>query len=87
MAIRYSADHILDYIELDESCSIFEVSVPKEWIGKSILQIDMRKKYNVNIIAIKENGKINAIKSIMAIKKLNKHNLFKQKNATIKWYL
>ena len=60
MAIRYSADHILDYIELDESCSIFEVSVPKEWIGKSILQIDIRKKYKVNIIAIKENGKINA---------------------------
>ena len=58
MAIRYSADHILDYVELDESCSIFEVSVPKEWIGKSILQIDIRKKYNVNIIAIKENGKI-----------------------------
>ena len=61
MAIRYSADHILDYIELGESCSIFEVSVPKEWIGKSILQIDIRKKYKVNIIAIKENGKINAM--------------------------
>jgi len=60
MAIRYSADHILDYIELDESCSIVEVSVPKEWVGKSILEIDIRKKYNVNIIAIKENGKINA---------------------------
>ena len=42
------------------SCSIFEVSVPKEWLGKSILEIDIRKKYKVNIIAIKENGKINA---------------------------
>lgn len=60
MAIRYSSDHILDYIEIDESCSIFEVSVPKEWLGKSILEIDIRKKYKVNIIAIKENGKINA---------------------------
>lgn len=59
MAIRYSSDHILDYIELGESCSIFEVSVPKSWIGKSILQIDIRKKFNINIIAIKENGKIN----------------------------
>ena len=36
------------------------MSVPKEWIGKSIIQIDIRKKYDVNIIAIKENGKINA---------------------------
>lgn len=60
MAIRYSADHILDYIELDSSCSIFEVSVPKAWLGKSIVQIDIRKKYNINIIAIKEGGKINA---------------------------
>ena len=60
MAIRYSSDHILDYIELDNSCSIFEISVPKAWLGKSIIQIDIRKKYNINIIAIKENGKINA---------------------------
>ncbi|MGN1234359.1 MAG: potassium channel family protein [Christensenellaceae bacterium] len=59
MVIRYSADHILDYIELDDACSIFEVSVPKAWLGKSILQVDIRKKYNVNIIAIRENGKLN----------------------------
>lgn len=59
LAIRYSADHILDYIEIDSSCSIVEVDVPKAWLGKSILQIDIRRKYNINIIAIKENGKIN----------------------------
>ena len=58
-AIRYSADHILDYIELDETYSIFEVSIPKHWIGKSVGQIDIRKKYNINIIAIKQNGKTN----------------------------
>ena len=58
-AIRYSADHLLDYIELDDSHSIFEVSVPKAWLGKSIGQIDIRKKFNINIMAIKENGKMN----------------------------
>ncbi len=57
-AIRYSADHILDYIELDDSHSIFEVSVPKAWLGKSVGQIDIRKKYNINIMAIKNNGKM-----------------------------
>ncbi len=57
-AIRYSADHILDYIELDDAHSIFEVSIPKEWIGKSIIEIDIRKKYNVNIMAIKQSGKM-----------------------------
>ena len=58
-AIRYSSDHILDYIELDETHSIFEVTIPKNWIGKSIGQIDIRRTYNINIIAIKENGKTN----------------------------
>lgn len=55
-AIRYSADHILDYIEINDSHAVFEVTVPKEWVGKSIGQIDIRKKYNINIMAVKENG-------------------------------
>ncbi|MBP3411974.1 MAG: TrkA family potassium uptake protein [Oscillospiraceae bacterium] len=57
-AIRYSSDHILDYIELDETHSIFEVSVPKSWIGRSIGQLDIRRKYNINIMAVKNNGKM-----------------------------
>lgn len=60
MAIKYSSDHILDYIEVDESCSIYEVKIPKEWIGKTIAKIDIRKKYNINIIAVKCNGKTNS---------------------------
>ena len=57
-AIRYSANHILDYIELDGSHAIFEVDVPKAWRGKSIAQLDVRRKYNVNIMAVKQNGRI-----------------------------
>ncbi len=57
-AIRYSSDHILDYIELDQTHSIFEVSVPKSWIGLSIGQLDIRRKYNINIMAIKKNGRM-----------------------------
>lgn len=60
-AIRYSSDHILDYIELDDSCSIFEVSVLSAWVGKSVAGIDIRRKYNVNIIATKKKGEINAV--------------------------
>lgn len=58
-AIRYSADHILDYIELDEGHAIFEVSVPNDWAGKTIGQLDIRKKYNVSIMALKHNGVMN----------------------------
>ena len=57
-AIRYTSNHILDYI-LDDDHAIYEVSVPKDWIGKSIGQIDIRKRYGINILAIKENGKMN----------------------------
>ncbi len=57
-AVRYSSDHIFDYIKLDDSHAIFEVTVPKPWIGMSVGQIDIRKKYNINIMAVKQNGKM-----------------------------
>ena len=59
VAIRYSADHIFDYIELDEEHAIFEISIPGEWIGKTIGQLDIRKKYNINIMALKTNDIMN----------------------------
>lgn len=58
-AIRYGSDHILDYIKLDDDHAIFEVPVPKEWEGKSVGQIDIRKQYGINIMAVKENGRMN----------------------------
>ncbi len=57
-AIRYASDHILDYIKLDEEHAIFEVWVPREWSGKSIGQIDIRKRYGINILAVRENGRM-----------------------------
>ena len=57
-AIRYSSDHILDYIELDEDHSMLEVPVPPSWAGRSIRQLDIRKKYNVNIIGLKKDGRL-----------------------------
>ena len=56
-AIRYSADHIFDYIEIDEQHAIFEVQVPKEWIGKSVGQLDVRRRFGINILGIKRSGK------------------------------
>ena len=60
LAIRFTSDHILDYIELDEKHGIFEVSTPKEWVGKTVQQVDVRKKYNLNIMGFKDStGKMN----------------------------
>lgn len=58
-AIRYSSDHVFDYIELNADYSIFEVEVPDSWIGKSVQQIDIRKQYQLNIIAVKKEGYLN----------------------------
>lgn len=57
-AIRYSSDHILDYVELDGEYAIFEVSIPTEWQGKTIGQLNVRNKYSINIMALKHQGKM-----------------------------
>ena len=58
-ATRYTSEHILDFIQIDSDHSIFELVVPESWYGKTILELNIRKKYNINIIAYKEDGKIN----------------------------
>ncbi len=58
-AIRYASNHLLDYVKLDEEHGIYEVSVPEDWAGKTVGQIDIRKKYGINIMAVKSNGKMN----------------------------
>lgn len=58
-AVRYTSKHILDYIQLDKDHAIFEMAVPEKWYGRTISQIDVRKKYGLNIMAIKENGDMN----------------------------
>ncbi len=56
-AIRYSSDHIFDYIEIDERHAIFEVEVPEGWIGKSVGELDIRRKFGINILGLKRSGK------------------------------
>ena len=56
-AIRYSSDHITDYISLGDDHAIFEVEVPDSWVGKTIGSLDIRNQYNLNVMAIKQNGK------------------------------
>ena len=57
-SIRYTDDHILDYMEVDASHAIFEVEVPREWIGKTVGGLDIRRKYDINILAVKNEGEV-----------------------------
>lgn len=60
-AIRYTSDHVFDYIELDKDYSIYEVAVPKEWQGKTVGETDTRKKYSINLLGIKKDGKMDPV--------------------------
>ena len=58
-AIRCSSEHILDYIELDGDYSIFELDIPASWSGKTVVELDIRRRYGINILGVRENGKFN----------------------------
>ena len=57
-AIRYGSEHIFDYVELGQDYAIFEVAIPGEWIGKTVGELDIRQKYKINIMALKNDGQI-----------------------------
>ena len=57
-AIRFSSDHILDYIELDGDHAVYEVMVPSSWQGKTVGELDIRRKYNINILGTRHNDKL-----------------------------
>ena len=59
LARSLSSFNVLDYIELSEDYGIIEVPLPKSWEGKSLKELNVRAKLGVNILAVKENGKIN----------------------------
>ena len=56
MAKKYSANHVLDYVALNDDYSIYEINPPEGWVGKSIRENKVRQKYNVNIVTVKEAG-------------------------------
>lgn len=55
-AIRCSSDHILDYIDLDGDYSIYELSLPKSWEGKTVAQADIRRRYGINVLGVRFKG-------------------------------
>ena len=59
LAIRYSASNILDYVELTPDYSIYEIPILPEWVGKTIIELNVRRHYGINIIAIKNGSLLN----------------------------
>ena len=58
-AIRFSSNHILDFVNLEGDYDIYEVDLPERWVGMSVGEIDIRKKYGINIIAVEHGQQTN----------------------------
>ena len=59
VAHNISSSSILDYIELSTDYSIIEIKAPEEWKGKTIMNLKLRSKYGLNVMAIKNKKDIN----------------------------
>ena len=55
-AIMYSSDSVFDYFELDEDFSMYEIAPWPEWIGKSLAEADLRRKYRISVTAVHTEG-------------------------------
>lgn len=57
-AIKYSANNTFDYIELTPEYAISELLVPENWVGKTIRELNVRTKHNINIIGRKAGASV-----------------------------
>ena len=55
-AVEESSDSIFDFIELSPEYAIYEISLPRKWTGKTLIELDARSKHHVNVIALKLDG-------------------------------
>lgn len=58
VAMRFSASNAFDYFELTPKYAILEIQTPDEWVGKTVSQVDVRQRYNVNILGVKMGDEI-----------------------------
>lgn len=54
-AIRYSSDNIVNYFDVTDGYAIYEIKIPKQWDRKKISEIDVRKRYGINILGIRNH--------------------------------
>ncbi len=72
-AVRLSANHVFDYIELTPEYCIFEIPPLKAWIGKTIDQVAVRSNYEVNILATKNDDQVFPLPNVSYVFKEEEH--------------
>lgn len=75
LAVRSTAKHIFDYMELNDEFSIYEIPPANDWIGKSIKEVNFRAKFHVSILATKVGDKVSPLPSAEHVFHPNEHLL------------
>ncbi|MCI2049902.1 MAG: TrkA family potassium uptake protein [Lachnospiraceae bacterium] len=55
-AVRCASEHMLEYIQLSDDYAVCEVRVPDSWVGRTLADLAIRRKYGMNIIGVREDG-------------------------------
>ena len=59
LAVRCNANNIFDYIPMPGQYAIYEISILPQWVGKTVVEVDVRRKHQINIMAIKNGEETN----------------------------
>lgn len=57
-AVRYTGDHVYDYTRLSPDHAIYETEIPDSWIGHTVVDLGVRQRYRLNILALRRNGNV-----------------------------
>jgi len=58
LAIAESSDSIFDCMPLTEDYGIYEINVPQKWVGKTVVKLDVRRSFNITVLALKKNDNL-----------------------------
>ncbi len=58
LSIAESSDSIFDCMPLTADYGIYEITVPKRWVGKTVVKLDVRRSYNLSVLAIKNGSNL-----------------------------
>ncbi len=83
LAVRHSANHVFDYIELTDEYSIYEIPPLPQWVGKSLKESGIRNRHNISILGTKREGKAKLMPSPDYVIKRDEHLMAIGKKADI----
>ena len=58
LAVHLNTENVINFVDLDSQYAIFEIELPKKWLKKTLVEVNPRINYGMNILTIKNSGEI-----------------------------